>query len=223
MKPVRREEVDRDTWHALKLRYRTWETASRAVRKVILQENIERVQNALKSEPHGAKKPETRALTEGEVRSITRQVARAVGKATQGAEPWSRCARALSGRTVVVHLRTPKTKGAHGNFYRDEDVGYIELHPDLDPYELVTGFFHEVAHAKYHWDTIKPTIANELPSGSLEPRTTGKAYREDPQELEAESQAQEWLRELLGIAPKGTGITERLELLAKRYKEGDHE
>ncbi len=195
----------------------------------VLREGLERYNRKYCS--YGRQKPVELIPTREEVNHIpspkvvehiTERVTTAILKALKGAQPWGRAAHTLTGRTVAVYLRTPRIKGLPGSFYRDEDIGYIEVRPG-DPERMLWTFLHECVHVLKHWDTIPPSNIHELPAeGILVTAAHYEKHRQDPEELEADEQAAEWYELAYTLAPEAS-IEERLEHLIQHIKEADIE
>ena len=123
-------------------------------------------------------------------------------------------AKHLSGRSVVVELRTPSTKNASGTFTRTEGIGHIQIEPKLTHDDTLYVFCHEVAHCLLHWQSIRATERHLAAPRTCE-NESEKYPNHQAEEIEADDQANKWLEYARSwMAPDGDDyLTEALEVL----------
>jgi hypothetical protein len=135
---------------------------------------------------------------------------------------WTRCARRLTGKPVVVRLRKPCTAPNSktvtvGLFHRDPTgLCFIDLDPQRFPEAILETFLHECGHVLASSDVILPSSYHEKPPGSVD---DSKTYVPD-EKLEnlADEVATYWLElvEIIIIEQPGIELEPLLDELGRR-------
>jgi len=129
----------------------------------------------------------------------------------------------LTGRSIIVRLKTPSRKGLRGEYMRYGNTAYVTIEPDQPPFWLLDTYCHELGHTLAHFDELAPVTLERLaaPAKSLPERRLDLVpveYLE--RESEAERLGDHWLRIATRQRIAGYSLLESGLAALSRYADG---
>lgn len=102
------------------------------------------------------------------------------------------------GKPVSIRWQSPALNSCAGVTMKTKNGALIDVSTKVTELEKLKIFLHEVAHVRFHWDTLKeskhiPVLPPESVTFTDEQMRKTEIPGEDLQEREAEKQADEWM------------------------------